>query len=90
MSLSVEALQEVKLAPKRDARVRPPVDEALVKLRDVALSADDVALVKVALVIVPDAEVRSATLPFDIVVVASVEAPATFNDPVKLAVEDIV
>ena len=43
MSLSVEALQEVRDAPKSEASVRPPVDEALVKLRVVA-----VALVTIA------------------------------------------
>jgi hypothetical protein len=31
MSFSVEELHAVKFAPKRDASVSPPVDEALVK-----------------------------------------------------------
>ena len=30
-SFSVEALQTVRLAPKRDARVSPPVEDALLK-----------------------------------------------------------
>lgn len=30
-SFSVDALHEVRLAPKSDAKVRPPVEEALVK-----------------------------------------------------------
>jgi hypothetical protein len=44
MSLSVEALHDVRFAPKREARVSPPVDDALVKYSVFAVSAEDDAL----------------------------------------------
>ena len=43
----MEALQFERLAPKSEARVRPPVDEALVKYRLVAVKAVDEAIVNV-------------------------------------------
>jgi hypothetical protein len=53
MSLSVDALHDVRLAPKREARVSPPVDEAFVNERK-----EEVRLVAVvvARVLVPSTE----------------------------------
>ena len=44
INLSVEALHAVSDAPKSEASVSPPVDEAFVKLRVVAERADEEAL----------------------------------------------
>jgi hypothetical protein len=46
-SFSVEELHDVSDAPKRDARVRPPVEEALVKERRLVVSEDAVVVAKV-------------------------------------------
>lgn len=58
MSFSVDALQALRLAPKREAVVSPPVDEALVNARlvDVRLSDDRLDTVVVAKVEVPITE----------------------------------
>lgn len=58
MSFSVDALQALRLAPKNDAVVSPPVLEALVNARlvDVRLSDDRLDTVVVAKVEVPMTE----------------------------------
>ncbi len=54
-SFSVDVLQDVKLAPKRDARVRPPVEDALPKVRPVVVREDAVVVARVE---VPKTESR--------------------------------
>jgi hypothetical protein len=54
-SFSVDVLQDVKLAPKSDARVRPPVEEALRKERELVVSEDAVVVARVE---VPSTERR--------------------------------
>jgi hypothetical protein len=51
----VEVLHAVKLAPNRDARVRPPVEEALRKKRELDVRLDTVVVAKVE---VPKTESR--------------------------------
>ncbi len=46
-SFSVEVLHAVRLAPKSDARVRPPVEEALPKVRPVVVREDTVVVARV-------------------------------------------
>lgn len=46
-SFSVDVLHAVKLAPKSDARVRPPVLDALPKVSDVDVREDTVVVAKV-------------------------------------------
>ena len=70
-SFSVEVLQDVRLAPKSDARVSPPVDEALPNERLVVVASKDVIVpvtvadesVVVARVVVPRAASVDEKLP---------------------------
>ena len=78
-SFSVEELQAVKLAPKSDARVRPPVLDALLKYSDDAVSPVVDALVILACVEKSDGAVRT-----------EVEALIRVVFPVTLSVEENV
>ena len=77
-SFSVEVLHDVRLAPKSDARVSPPVDEALPNERLVVVASEEVIvpvtvaddMVVVARVVVPRAASVDEKLP-----VVKVEAP---------------
>jgi hypothetical protein len=72
MSLSDEALQLAREAPKRVPTVRPPVDEALVKSKMLAVRDDTVVVAKVEVPntesveekspVVPEREPRDATV----------------------------
>lgn len=92
MSLSVEALQLESAAPKRLVTVRPPVEEALVKLRMVVVRLFEVNedAVVVARVDVPETFKSKDARVFDVSEVAVVVAKYEEPETVRLVVEAFV
>lgn len=83
-SFSVEVLQAERDAPKRDATVRPPVEDAAVKERLVAVSEEAVVVAKV---VVPRTLKRSEVVKLEVEAFVSVVFPVTLRVEEKLPVD---
>ena len=81
-SFSVDVLQVLKLAPKRDARVSPPVEDALPKMRLVAERLVVEAFTSVVCPVTPSAPPRTVfpdTVRLVLDVLPSVVLPVTLS-----------
>jgi hypothetical protein len=86
-SFSVEVLQDVKLAPKSDARVSPPVEEALAKERLLVVREDTVVVARVE---VPRTDSRLLDIRLLDIDRLVVDALVKVVSPVTLRVEEKV